>query len=101
MDLSLMSVDEMVVSRIPGVRSIVAAFYPDYRKQRMNRSYSKDSAKLGLNYAVRGEHALNVWLWADAAHCARARKMAGELSATNPKIMIWLRTNDPPIATKR
>jgi len=101
MDQSLMSVDEIYVSRIPGVRSIVAAFYPDFRKQRMNRSYSKDGAKLGFDYDVRGEQALNVSLSADAQHCARTRTIARELSAMNPNLAIWLRTNDPPIAAKR
>jgi hypothetical protein len=50
---------------------------------------------------VRGEEAVNVWLPADPAHCARARKLARELSAINPNLAIWLRTNEPPIAKNR
>ena len=101
LDQNLMSVDEMVVSRIPGVRSIVSAFYPASRKQSVNRIYSKDGAKLGIDYEVRGEQALAISMPADAAHCGRARKMAAELSAINPNMIVWLRTNDPPIAAKR
>jgi hypothetical protein len=100
-DKSVTSIDELALPPIPGVKAIVGTFYPDYRKQRVNRSYSKDGAKLGIDYTVRGAVAADVSLPADAEHCARARKMARELSALNPNLAIWLRTNDPPIATKR
>lgn len=98
---SSMSVDEIALPRIPGLRSLVSAFYPEYRKQTVNHSYSKDGAKLGIDYEVRGVEALNVSLSADAAHCKRARQMAQKLSEGNPNLTIWLRTNQPPIATKR
>lgn len=96
-----MSVDEIALGRIPGVKFVVSTFYPDYRKQSVNRSYSKDGAKLGIDYRLRGEEAMDVWLPADAIHCARARALARELSAINPKLTIWLRTNEPPIAKSR
>jgi hypothetical protein len=102
MDRSQTAVDEMVLPRIPGVKFVVSTFHPNYRKQLVNRSYSKDGGTLGIDYAVRGENeAIDVALPADAVHCARARKIARELAALNPNLKIWLRTNEPPIATKR
>ena len=98
---STRSVDEIALPRVPGLRSLVSAFYPEYRKERVNLSYSKEGAKLGIDYDVRGEQALNISLSADAAHCGRAREMARRLSEENPNLTIWLRTNDPPIAAKR
>ena len=100
-DQTVMSVDEIALAGIPGVKTIVSAVYPDYRKQRVNRSYSKDGAKLGIDYTLVRDHAIEISIPADAAHCAEARKMARELAALNPNLSIWLRTNDPPIATKR
>jgi hypothetical protein len=99
LDQKVISIDEIAVPS--QWRSVVAAFYPGYRKQTVNRSYSKDEAKLGIDYIERGEEALNVSLPADVPHCARARRMARELSALNPNLTIWLRTNQPPIVTKR
>jgi hypothetical protein len=100
-DQTVMSVDEIALAGVPGAKAIVSTFYPDYRKQRVNRSYLKDGAKLGIDYTLRRDQAVEISLPADAAHCARARKMARELAELNPNLSIWLRTNDPPIATKR
>jgi hypothetical protein len=102
MDRSQTAVDEIALPRIPGLKSVVSTFHPDYRKQSVNRSYSKNGAKLGIDYGVRGENeAIDVALPADAEHCARARKIARELAALNPNLKIWLRTNEPPVAKSR
>jgi len=100
-DQTVMSVDEIALAGIPGVKTIVSAVYPDYRKQRVNRSYSKQGARLGIDYTLRRDNAVEISIPADEPHCAEARKMARELAALNPNLSIWLRTNDPPIATKR
>jgi hypothetical protein len=98
---TLRMVDEIAISRLPGVKTIVTTFYPEARKERVNRSYEKGGAKLGIDYTMRRGEAVDLSLPADVEHCARARKMARELAALNPNLAIWLRTNDPPIATKR
>jgi hypothetical protein len=98
---SLGMIDEALISRIPGVKTIVTKFYPDIRKEGMNRSYSKDGSKMGIDYIMRNGEAVDISVSADVAYCSRARKIVRELSDLNPNVTIWFRTNDPPIATNR
>jgi hypothetical protein len=100
LDQDLKMVDEIQVSRIRAVQAVAAVFYPDARKEQVNRSYSKDGAKLGINYGVLGENAVDVSLPADAMHCAKARKIARDLAELNPNLTISLRTNDPPTLSR-
>jgi hypothetical protein len=97
----LMWIDETLVSQIPGVRTIVAEVYPEYRKKGMNRSYSKDDSKIGIDYILRRDEALDISVSADPVHAGRARKIMRELSDLNPNVSVWFRTNEPPIATKK
>ena len=98
---SLGMIDEALISQIPVVKTIVSKFYPDIRKVGMNRSYTRDGSKMGIDYIMRNGEAVDISVSADAVYCARARKIVRELSDLNPNVSIWLRTNDPPIATKR
>jgi hypothetical protein len=94
-------IDETLISQIPVVKTIAGKFYPDIRKEGMNRSYSKDGSKMGIDYLLRHGEAVDISVSADVEFCARARKIVRELSDLNPNLSIQLRTNDPPIATKR
>jgi hypothetical protein len=72
----------------------LSRIYRNYRSQSANRLYSKNGAKLGIDYGMRGTEAVNISLPADPELCARARKIARELSALNPNLSISLRTNE-------
>jgi hypothetical protein len=97
LDEHIMMVDEIALGPAnPAKTWVLSRLIPGYQNKAANRRYSQNNSRLGIDYGMVENQAVNIVVSCDKPLVPKAKAIAAGLSQRNPAASITIRVNTLP-----